>query len=77
MAMLITPRAIAKIDKMAILAIKATIVMDNENFSMAIRGIQLKSMKKIVKLCYIYINWTFCSDVFIIFVIFTALFTVL
>ena len=39
MAMLITSRAIAKMDKMAIFAMMATIVMANGNFSMATRGI--------------------------------------
>ena len=43
MAMLITPRAIAKMANMDILAIMATTVMVNGNFSMVIRGIQLKS----------------------------------
>ena len=45
MAMLIMPSAIAKMANMAILAIMAIIVMANGNFSMAIRGIQLKSKK--------------------------------
>ena len=49
MAMLITPRAIAKMNKIAISAIMATVVMDNGNFSMAIRGIQVKSMKKLAQ----------------------------
>ena len=39
LAMLITPRAIAKIVKMAFLALLATIVMVDGNFSMAMRGI--------------------------------------
>ena len=43
MAMLITPRAIAKMANMDILAIMAITVMVNGNFSMVIRGIQLKS----------------------------------
>ena len=42
MAMLITMRAIAK---MATMAIMSNIVMANGNFSRAIRGIQLKSIK--------------------------------
>ena len=46
MAMLITPRAIAKMAKMAIFAMMATIVMANGNFSMALRGLQLKSMEE-------------------------------
>ena len=58
MDILIKPRAIAKTAKMAILAIMATIMRANENFSMAIRGIQLKSM-----------NRTFHYDVMSIFVI--------
>ena len=45
MAMLMTPMAIAEMTKMAIFAIMATIVMANVNFSMAKRGIQLKSIK--------------------------------
>ena len=45
MAMLITPRNIYKIVKIAILAIIATIVMAIGIFSMAIRIIQFKSMK--------------------------------
>ena len=45
MAMLMTPMAIAKMAKTAILAIMATIVMANVNLSMAIRGIQLKIIK--------------------------------
>ena len=44
MAMLITPRAIGIMAKIAILA---TIVMANGNFSMAMRVIQLKSIKKL------------------------------
>ena len=47
MAMLIAPRAIAKMDKMAILAIMATVVTANVNFSMVVRGILLKSMKNL------------------------------
>ena len=47
MAMLITPRAIGIEAKIAILAILATIVMANGNFSMAMRVIQLKSIKKL------------------------------
>ena len=46
MVMLITPRVIAKMDKIAIFAIMAAIVMANGNLSMAIRGISLKGMKK-------------------------------
>ena len=46
MAVLMTPMAIAEMANMAILAILATIVMPNVNFSMAIRGIQLKNIKK-------------------------------
>ena len=49
MAMLMTPRAIAKIVKMAILALMATIVMANGNFIMVIRGIQLQSMNKLAQ----------------------------
>ena len=49
MAMLMTPMAIAEMAKMAILAIVATIVMVNVNFSMAIRVIQLKSITKLVQ----------------------------
>ena len=49
MAMLIAPRTITKLAEMAILAIMATIVMANGNFSMVIRGIQLKSMTKIAQ----------------------------
>ena len=37
--------AIAEMTKMAILAIMATFVRANVNFSMAIKGIKLKSMK--------------------------------
>ena len=44
MAMLMMPMAI---DGRAILAIMATITMANENFSLVIRGIQLKSTKKL------------------------------
>ena len=40
-AMLMTPKAIVEMAKMAILAIMATIVMANVNFSIAIRGNQL------------------------------------
>ena len=47
LVILITPRAITKMAKMAILAIMATVVMVNGNIIMAIRGIQLKSMKKL------------------------------
>ena len=46
MSKLITPRAIAITAKKAILAIMATIVMANVNFSLAVWGIQLKSIKK-------------------------------
>ena len=43
--MLMTPMAIAKMAKMAISTIIATNVMANVNLIMAIRGIQLKSIK--------------------------------
>ena len=46
MTMLMTPLAIAKMAEMPILAIMATIVMAYVNFSMAIRGIKLKILKK-------------------------------
>ena len=46
MAMLIMSGAIAKMAKMVILTIMATIVMANSNFSLDTRGIQLKSIKK-------------------------------
>ena len=46
MFMLITPMAIAKMAKMAILAVMATILMANINFSMALRGIFLIATKK-------------------------------
>ena len=52
MAMLMMPMAIAETAKMtiiAILAIMATIVMTNFNFSMAIRGIQFKSVQKLAQ----------------------------
>ena len=49
MAMLMTLMAIAEMAKMAMLAIMATIVMANVNFSMAIMGIQLKSIKKLAQ----------------------------
>ena len=45
LAMLMTPMAIAGMDKMAIMAIMVTSVMDNGNFSMAVRGIQLMGTK--------------------------------
>ena len=45
MAMLMTTMAISEKDKMAILAIIATIVMANVYFSVAIRAIKLKSIK--------------------------------
>ena len=45
MAMLMTTMAMAKMAKMDILAIIATIVMANVYFSMAIRAIKLKSIK--------------------------------
>ena len=67
MVMLITPRVIAKMDKIAIFAIMAAIVMANGNLSMAIRGIPLKGID---------INLFFHSDIISIFcdfVIFTAL----
>ena len=44
MALLMTHMAIAKMAKMASLAIMATIVMVNVTFNTAIRGIQLKSI---------------------------------
>ena len=44
MAMLITPRAISKMAKMATLAIMATIVIAYSNFRMAWRDFQLNSM---------------------------------
>ena len=47
MAILIMLRALAKIVIMVILAMMATTVMVNGNLSMAIRGVQLKSMKKL------------------------------
>ena len=50
MTMLLISMAIAKMAKIAILAIMATIVMANVNFSMAIRGIQLKSITKLAQL---------------------------
>ena len=46
MTMLMTPFAIAKMAEMPILAIMATIVIAYVNFSMAIRGIKLKILKK-------------------------------
>ena len=46
MAMLITPMAIAGMAKLAIMAIMVTSVMTNGNFSMVIRGIQLKATQK-------------------------------
>ena len=42
LAMLMTTMAIAGMDEMAIMAIMVTSVKDNGNFSMAVRGIQLK-----------------------------------
>ena len=42
MAMLMTPMAIARMAKIAIMAIMVTSVMANGKFSMAVRGIQLK-----------------------------------
>ena len=45
MTMLLKPLAIAKMAKMAMLAILAIFAMDNDNFCMGIRGIQLKSTK--------------------------------
>ena len=44
-AMLITPRAIAKMAKMTIFAIMATIVMANGTFSMAINKIHFATAK--------------------------------
>ena len=52
MAMLMTHKVIAEIAIMAILAKLATIVMGN--FSMAIRGIQLKSIKTSQAMLYSY-----------------------
>ena len=46
MAMLMTPMAIAGMAKTAIMAILVTSVMDNGNFSMAVRGIQLQGTTK-------------------------------
>ena len=43
---LMMPLAIAEMAKMAVLAIVATIAMAYGNFSMATRGIQLKSTNK-------------------------------
>ena len=60
MVMLITPRVIAKMDKIAIFAIMAAIVMANGNLSMAIRGIPLKGMKKklsdekLISICFFF-----------------------
>ena len=51
MAMLMTPMAIAGMAKMAIMAIMVTSVMANGNFSMAVRGIQLKGTKKLAQWC--------------------------
>ena len=47
MAILVMSRAIARMAKMAISALMATIVMDYGIFSMATRVIHLKSMKKV------------------------------
>ena len=44
-AMLMTPVAFADMAKMAVLAIMASIALANVNFSMAIRGIQLKAIQ--------------------------------
>ena len=49
MAMLMMPMGIAKMADMAIFVILETIVMDNGNFSMAIRGIQLTGTKKLAQ----------------------------
>ena len=49
MAMLMTPMAIAGMAKMAIMAIMVTSVMANGLFSMAVRGIQLKSTTKLAQ----------------------------
>ena len=49
MTMLNTPKAIAKMAKMTIMAIRATIVMVIGNFSMAKWGIQLTSMNKLAQ----------------------------
>ena len=51
MAMLVTPMAIAGMAKTAIMAILVTSVMDNGNFSMAVRGIQFQGTKKLAQLC--------------------------
>ena len=51
MAMLMTPMAIAGMTKITILALMATSVMANGNFSMAVRGIQLKGTKKLAQWC--------------------------
>ena len=49
MAMLIMPKAIARLAKMTILAMMATIVMANGNLSRAASGIKLKNMKKLTQ----------------------------
>ena len=49
MAMLMTHMAIARMAKMAIMAIMVTILMANGNFSMAVRGIQLKGTQKLAQ----------------------------
>ena len=69
MAILIMPRALAKIAIIVILAMMATTVMANGNLSMVIRGVQLKSMKKLAHYFFIQIHGTFHSDVIKHFVI--------
>ena len=49
MTMLLMPVAIVTIGKMAILARMATIAMVNANIRMGIRGIQLKSAKRLTQ----------------------------
>ena len=44
-----TPMAIVKTAEMVMLAKTATIEIDNGNFSMVIRGIQLKSIQKLAQ----------------------------
>ena len=56
-----THMAIAKMAKIAILAIMAIFVMPNSNFSMVIGDIQLKSTKKLSQWCWIQIILTFNS----------------
>ena len=54
MAMMMMPMGLAEMAIMAISAIMATIAMANGNFSMAIRGIQLKSTKVILSFSRIF-----------------------